>query len=583
MLGTNWQKRATNILLATVLVVLVGVGLVSCTTPQGGSALSGLPKPSSKLSEVVPPDAIRELHDALEQYQPQVKILSPRPDEILQDTTVSVRLQVNDLPLFKDEEWDLGPHLHFIVDNQPYEAIYDVSDPIVLEDLSPGTHTIRVFASRPWHESFKNAGAYAQTTFHLFAKTVDNNPSTDRPLLTYSRPKGTYGAEPIMLDFYLANAPLHLVARENAEDDIIDWKVRCTINGESFTFDRWEPVYLKGFKPGRNWVQLELLDEQGNPYPNSFNNTVRLIHYEPGGTDTLSKLIRGELTAQDVFRIVDQNYVPPAPEPEVVPIPEPEPEISPVPELEVSPAPEIAPEIPPASGSIPELMPEVSPSEETLEPIEEPTSTELDNPLEEEPLEEEPTEVESINESFQVRDDAIVPTKLTAPAPAEAVEEASEPEPTQLEDVKLMQQFTDEVEQQIEELEPSGSSRVGSDTRFQDRAKGLFDRFLPRSTQPRSTQPGATTSAPFPGSAPVPSAMETPTSASPADLDPVQPIQPSPNLNSPVIPPSDVELPSLTPAPDSQFNVGEPSPAPIRPVRPNIYSPPITLTLFGRR
>jgi len=42
------------------------------------------------------------------------------------------------------------------------------------------------------------------------------------------------------------------------------------------------PVYLKGFKPGKNWVQLEFLDER-EIRQNVFNNTVRLITYETKG------------------------------------------------------------------------------------------------------------------------------------------------------------------------------------------------------------------------------------------------------------------------------------------------------------
>ncbi|NJL87498.1 MAG: hypothetical protein HC886_18400 [Leptolyngbyaceae cyanobacterium SM1_1_3] len=204
----------------------------------------------------------------------------------------------------------------------------------MLEDLAPGTHTLRVFASRPWHESFKNQGAYDQITFHIYAKTPVYNPERDRPLLTYSRPQGRYGAEPIMLDFYLTNVPLHLIAQEDAEDDIPDWRIRCGVNGQSFIFDQWQPIYLQGFKPGKNWVQLELIDEQGNPIPNTFNNTVRVIDYQPGGTDTLSQLVRGELTLAAVKGIVDPTYEPPAvpaaiaPAPEV-PTAEPEPEVFP--------------------------------------------------------------------------------------------------------------------------------------------------------------------------------------------------------------------------------------------------------------
>jgi hypothetical protein len=307
-------------LLTLLVAVCWAIGLVSCSAaPETTVRKPGM---GGKISEVPPPPAIQALSQALEVYQPQVKILSPRDNEVLQDTQVSVRLQVQDLPTFKDEELELGPHLHMLLDNQPYRPIYDAKQPIVLEDLEPGTHTIRVFASRPWHESFKNEGAYAQTTFHLYAKTPENKPDLAKPLLTYSRPQGTYGAEPILLDYYISNVPLHLVAQEDAEDDIPDWLIRCTVNGESFTFDRWQPIYLKGLKPGKNWIQMELLDEQGNPFPNAFNNTVRVVDYQPGGQDSLSKLVRGEIPDTIAPRIVDPNYVPPAPEPE----PEPEPE-----------------------------------------------------------------------------------------------------------------------------------------------------------------------------------------------------------------------------------------------------------------
>jgi len=272
------------------------------TRVQGSSS-------TADIIEVSPPEVIQQLRPALEKYQPQVSIISPQMDAVLEDNTISVQLRVEDLPLFKDSGLGMGPHLHVILDNQPYQAVYDLSQPLTFPDLSAGTHTVRVFASRPWHESFKNEGAYAQTTFHIFTKTQDNSPSSTLPLLTYSRPTGSYGAEPVMLDFYLTNAPLHLVAQESSRDNISDWKIRCTVDGTSFTIDRWQPIYLKGLKPGKNWVKLEFLDEQGNPVQNAFNNTARLITYEPGGQDTLSKLVRGELKAVDARFIVAPDYV----------------------------------------------------------------------------------------------------------------------------------------------------------------------------------------------------------------------------------------------------------------------------------
>ena len=370
MLSRN--RRGTNVrgifsfLMAAVLVW----SLVGCGDSLRDSSASRIETPpplntegvsktqiAGTLSEVAPPPVIQQLSQSLETYQPQVTIVSPSADEVLQDTKVSVQFQVQDLPVFKDPDLGLGPHLHVILDNQPYQAVYDLDKPLVFEDLPPGTHTLRVFASRPWHESFKNEGAYAQTTFHIFTKTTDNNPDPALPLLTYSRPTGSYGAEPIMLDFYLTNAPLHLVAQESADDDIADWRIRVTANGQSFVLDRWQPVYLKGFKRGKNWVQLEFLDEQGNPVKNVFNNTVRLISYEPKGKDTLSKLVRGELSAEAARGIVDPNYktkATPTPSPDLKPAPSPSPTLTPTPIPSVAPSVE---EIPISEPATPEEKP----------------------------------------------------------------------------------------------------------------------------------------------------------------------------------------------------------------------------------
>jgi hypothetical protein len=52
-----------------------------------------------------------------------------------------------------------------ILDNQPYEAYYELGQPFELRNVSEGKHTLRVFPSRPWHESFKNDGAFQMVEF----------------------------------------------------------------------------------------------------------------------------------------------------------------------------------------------------------------------------------------------------------------------------------------------------------------------------------------------------------------------------------------------------------------------------------
>ena len=355
-----------------VVTLVLVVNLSSCAEAANSQEISINPfmkaSPASEISgtfsETAPPNVIQALRPSLEGYQPQVSILSPQVDEILQDNIVKVKLQVKDLPIFKDPQWQLGPHLHLILDNQPYIAVYDVNQPVVLSDLSPGTHTLRVFASRPWHESFKNEGAYTQTTFHVLTKTEENNPDSKLPLLTYSRPNGGYGAEPIMLDFYLTNAPLHSLAETNPEDTMSNWRIRSTVNGESFILDRWQPIYLKGFKPGKTWVKLEFLDNQGQPVKNAFNTSIRLINYQPNGQDTLSKIVRGELTADEVRGIVDPTYTAKIPATEATPTPATKAEKQPIPEVKV---PEVkVPEVKVPEVKVPEVkVPEFTPTPAT--------------------------------------------------------------------------------------------------------------------------------------------------------------------------------------------------------------------------
>ncbi len=313
----GWIK-AMSLSLVLVAVVSIGGCQPNGSLSSAPPSLSPVTPPitSTKIKEVSPPASIQELNRSFDQVQPQVKIISPVPDQLLTETSVAIKLQVKDFPLFQNGELEMGPHLHLILDNKPYQSIYGVEQLITLENLSPGTHSLRVFPVRPWHESFKNEGAFAQTTFHVLTKTAENTMEPTLPLLTYSRPKGSYGAEPILLDFYLTNAPLHVAAQ--ADEKIPDWRIRVTINGESFLMDQWQPVYLQGFTPGKNWVKLEFIDEQGNLVVNGFNSTVRVIDYQPNGQDTLSKLVRGELSPEMMQALITptaQSLVTPTLEP----------------------------------------------------------------------------------------------------------------------------------------------------------------------------------------------------------------------------------------------------------------------------
>jgi len=369
-----------------LMLVVLALGLSSCggdrdvpvvllaedETQQTANPLIGA------IAEVSPPERIQQLKPYLDVYEPQVRIARPDPDETITNATVQVELQVRDFPIYKDQSLGFGPHLHLFVDDQLHQAIYDADAPITLENLSPGTHTLRLLAVRPWGESFKNEGAYDQVTFNVFAASAQNNPDDSQPVLTYNQPQDRYGAEPILLDFHLHNAPPHLVAQADAT--VVDWRIRCTVNGESFVFDRWQPIYLKGFKPGKNWLKLELIDETGNLIDNALNSSIRVIDYQPGGEDGLSKLVRGEISLAQAQVLIDPNYEPPVltveepaesaaeDETEAVQKPTAEPEAET--EAVEAPATKSTPETP---STPQELEPESSPATESVpEPVVEP-------------------------------------------------------------------------------------------------------------------------------------------------------------------------------------------------------------------
>ncbi|WP_421654842.1 hypothetical protein [Leptothermofonsia sp. ETS-13] len=581
MLGMNHGRSLLKILFAVFLVTLLALSSVG--TP--GAVAAGkakMPKTEKSkatgkvtgtLAETPPPPTIQDLRKALENYQPQVTILNPKPNEVLSDNTVSVRFQVKDLPIFKNEKLGLGPHLHVLLDNRTYQAVYDLSKPLVFDQLEPGTHTIRAFASRPWHESFKNEGAYTQVTFHVFTKTGENSPNPDLPLLTYSRPQGTYGAEPIMLDFYLTNAPLHLVAQESSKDDIVDWRIRCTINGESFILDQWQPIYLKGFKPGKNWVQLEFLDENGNPVNNVFNNTARVITYEPNGQDALSRLVRGDLSAAEARSIIDPNYVPekpvitplpsssPSPKPAVeatpspvpvVPLVRPTPSPTPSPATRAKPATKAKPSPKPTTSPVAPAKPKTTAPSPAPAPFSPEPSPRLDKG--------EPVEPSKTEKPLEKPLEKPIAPKLEAPKPEVSKPDVSKPQVPKSETPKpeISKPETPKLETPKPEV-PKPSELEAKQSKQEPGLPGFLNRF--RSTL-KSVVPSPKPARPVPGSG-LPSPSPTPAE----EGKPIQPPSQATEAPKPSpVPAQSAPAPETTPL--KERKPVQPSPRAIAPSKP---------------
>jgi hypothetical protein len=318
------DRKFWGIWLAFLLIV------ASCWNPA--------PAWAANLQEVAPPGIIAQLAPAAS-GTPQIYITSPRSEEILPSGDINVSLQVTGTNIFKNATFGIGPHLHLLLDGTPSGSVYDLSQPIALPNLTPGTHTLQVFAAKPWHESWKNPGALAQVTFHVLAKSLES-PSANTPRLVFS-PPNNFGAEPFLLDFDLTNPPSHPDPRQ-PQQVINDWQVRATINNQSFLVDRWEPIYLKGMNPGANLIKLEYLDKTGQ----TLDSSIRVVNYQPNGQDGFSRLLRNEVPLANALALFDPNSraiaVAPAPAqnpPSVVPVPSAAPVIPPVP---VTPPPAVA-------------------------------------------------------------------------------------------------------------------------------------------------------------------------------------------------------------------------------------------------
>ncbi len=259
------------------------------------------------------PQKIKELMAARGEQDgatPTLKVIAPAANATINSSIVKVKLQISgDLKGYMphmDEATKTGNHIHVILDNQPYEAYYNLDHEFELRNVADGEHTLRVFPSRPWHESYKNDGAFQMIRFTVKngggdpskpAITNSGQPMSNsnsaptpegkdmqrstagtvdptKPLLTYSRPKGEYKGDDgtaIMIDFWLANAKL--------KGDGGEYRIRWSVDGSEPEYvDKWAPIWLTGWTAGKHSVKLELVDAAGNVVDNGgYNSTTREI------------------------------------------------------------------------------------------------------------------------------------------------------------------------------------------------------------------------------------------------------------------------------------------------------------------
>ncbi len=164
-----------------------------------------------------------------------------------------------------------GQHVHTLVDNGPYNALYTPMAKVKANN--DGQHIVLSFLSRSYHESIKNKNAYVLTSAITGKSRIYSRfaqPDLSKPMLFYSRPKGEYTGnetDAVLLDFYLVNCDL-------AKDG---YKVKAEINGTEFMLTKWAGYFMEGLPKGKNVIRLTLLDAIGNAVENQFNPIERTI------------------------------------------------------------------------------------------------------------------------------------------------------------------------------------------------------------------------------------------------------------------------------------------------------------------
>ena len=376
----RWRQRLLAVLLVAALMLLAGCNQVG-TSRSSGPAPAPLPVqgPSGRLQEVAPPAAVQQIQAALAERQPQVSIQIPRDGSDLPGGPVKLQVQIRDWPLVDAGVLGLGPHLVVQVDDLAPQRLttsrsgqFPTRLDAELPPLGPGSHRLTAYAAKPWGEVVKSPGAWDQVRVNRVAANPLATPQLGTPQLIGVSTADLVGREPVLLDWLLIDAPL-----QGLRDNDGSWRLRVTVNGDSFLVDQNSPLWLKGWHSGSNSVLMELVDGRGAPLNPPFNTLVSEVTIN--SSSPTPSWQRGHLNASELAQLLGEEPATlAAPEPEPEPVPEapveaieisptpasepqspPEPEASPEPESPAEPEPLIEPEPLPEQEQLPELDPAV--------------------------------------------------------------------------------------------------------------------------------------------------------------------------------------------------------------------------------
>lgn len=250
----------------------------TATPPAGSSSAAATPPTPPPAEKKMPAPVVEDMKASDDpKPMPSVKFSAPKSDisvgDLAKAKDFEVKLDVKDWATVEK-----GPHVHLILDDLPYKAIYDTTKPVKLSELlgttelKEGEHTLVAFASRQTHESVKGAGAQAITTFWV-GKKGKAAFDLKKPHVVYSRPKGEAKgamAQELLIDFYLFGTKLD--KGEKVKYSITGGGMAAPLMGE---FTTWAPKIAKFLPKGDYEVTLELVDKDGKAIEGPLTKTTR--------------------------------------------------------------------------------------------------------------------------------------------------------------------------------------------------------------------------------------------------------------------------------------------------------------------
>jgi hypothetical protein len=166
-----------------------------------------------------------------------------------------------------------GQHIHFILDNTPYKALYEPKNEVTMANNTE--HYLLCFLSRSYHESLKNKEAAVLLHFKIDEKgnyKKLDDPKT--PMVFYSRPKGDYigkDTASVLLDFYVWNTALSAEGNKvKAQIMNEDLKIDTTV-----TINAWESNFIQNLGTGKCKVMLTLVDKDGKALEGPMTSATR--------------------------------------------------------------------------------------------------------------------------------------------------------------------------------------------------------------------------------------------------------------------------------------------------------------------